>query len=503
VAAEALDLPDIQGNLMRGYNFAHARHFAVEVRDPRLARSFIGELAGVAQPPAAAGPAAAEAPPVAAERSPPPTEATPLRVSTEEEWDPGRPDYRLNLGFTWPGLKALGIPAATLEAFPVAFREGPAARAAAGDPDYPRTGINLGDDGESGPDHWVLGGHGSEVHMMLSLYTDDVDRARLEQLSQQLRTRFGTGGIGEIVPSHDADALPEGRVHFGYRDGIAQPRIRGAPGRERPDMQPEALPGDFLLGRDYVNAYGGNHLGSLPPALGDNATYAAFRILRQDVVAFEHLLEDWGRRYGLSPELVAAKLLGRWRDGTPLTLSPDSDSPVADERLNEFDYAAVEDHTTFFDDPDGVRCPIGAHIRRLNPRGSLVMGQPHSRRLVRRSMPYGPQYRPGDPEDEIERGLIGMFVCGDLEMQYEFILRVWANEDISTHGLRGTRDPLLGAQPTAGGMFVMRTDDARDPIVMTGLPRLIQTRGSVYCMLPGIGGLRYIASTPPGERPAP
>ena len=95
-------------------------------------------------------------------------------------------------------------------------------------------------------------------------------------------------------------------------------------------------------------------------------------------------------------------------------------------------------------------------------------------------MPYGPAYDPANPNDGKERGLIGLFICGDLEMQFEFILRVWANEDISTHGLRGTRDPLIGAQPADGGEFVMRTNDSRDPIVFDGLPRLTQTRGSVY-----------------------
>ena len=108
-------------------------------------------------------------------------------------------------------------------------------------------------------------------------------------------------------------------------------------------------------------------------------------------------------------------------------------------------------------------------------------------------MPYGPPYDSAAPDDGVERGLVGLFICGDLEMQYEFIVRVWANEDIATHGLRGTRDPLIGVQPEIGGHFVVRTDDSRDPIVMTGLPRLVQTRGSVYVLIPGIHGLRHIA----------
>ena len=267
-------------------------------------------------------------------------------------------------------------------------------------------------------------------------------------------------------------------------------------------MQPKAPPGDFLLGRDYVNAFGGNYLGNLLPTLGDNGTYGAFRVLRQDVAGFEQLLTRWAQETGLDRELLAAKLLGRWRHrGVPLALSPDSDQayPTIDaEHLNEFDYVSVDGHPTLPDDQVGLRCPIGAHIRRLNPRGARVTGLPHSRRLIRRGMAYGPPFDPHHPDEE-DRGLMGLFICGDLELQYEFILRVWANQDLATHGLRGTRDPLIGHQPDGGGQFVLRTDNSHDPIVLTGLPTLVQTKGSLYCFIPGIGGLRYLASLPAGQ----
>jgi deferrochelatase/peroxidase EfeB len=469
-----LDLADIQGNILQGYRSANARHFALGVGDPPGAAAFLAGLVSGDE-----------------QQSP--------QITTAEQWRE-KPHYTLNVGLTWAGLGALGLPSGVLDDFPTAFQQGPAARAEAPDPDFPG-GVGLGDVGTSAPEHWILGGEKTPtVHIMLSLYTDEHRHQRIDELSARLRELFATAHLTEIS-SHDANALPHGKVHFGYRDGIAQPQIEGSPARKRADKQPPAKTGDFLLGRDYVNVYGGNYLGALPPALGDNASYAAFRILRQDVHAFEQFLVHRGHRWQLDPELVAAKLVGRWRNGTPLTLAPGTaqpDPPIGEAHLNDFDYAPAPGHTTFYDDVDGRRCPIGAHIRRLNPRGSLVMGQPHSRRLVRRSMPYGPPLDPGAPDDGVERGLIGLFVCGDLDLQYEFILRVWANEDISTHGLRDTRDPLLGAQPAIGGQFVVRTDDSRDPIVLTGLPRLIQTRGSVYCFIPGIGGLRYLASLPAG-----
>jgi hypothetical protein len=116
-------------------------------------------------------------------------------------------------------------------------------------------------------------------------------------------------------------------------------------------------------------------------------------------------------------------------------------------------------------------------------------------------MPYGPPLDPERPDDGEERGLVGLFICGDLELQYEFILRVWANGDLATHGLRGTRDPILGVQPANGRQFVVRVNDSREPIVLTGLPTLVQTRGSVYCFIPGIGGLRSLASVPGAASP--
>jgi deferrochelatase/peroxidase EfeB len=468
----ALDLADIQGNLLRGYRSANARHFALQVGDQAGGGAF---LAGLISGDEAASP----------------------QITTAEHWEE-KPHYTLNVGLTSAGLVALGVSEPVVAGFPTAFQQGPAARADQPDPDYP-DGVGLGDKGDSAPSNWILGGPSTPtVHMLLSLYTDEHRHERIDELTATLRALFAAHKLTEIS-THDANALPHGKVHFGYRDGIAQPQIDGSPGRFRPDMQPKASTGDFLLGRDYTNVYGGNYIGSLPAALADNATYAALRILRQDVHSFEQFIHHRAERWRLNPELVAAKLLGRWRNGVPLTLAPDTakpEPPISEHQLNEFDYAPSDGHTTYYDDVDGRRCPVGSHIRRLNPRGSLVMGRPHSRRLVRRGMPYGPPYDPGKPKDGIERGLIGLFICGDLEMQYEFILRVWANEDIATHGLRGTRDPLIGAQPEIGGQFVLRTDDSRDPIVVSGLKRLVQTRGSVYLFIPGIGGLRYLSSLP-------
>lgn len=466
LAASTLDLDDIQGNLLHGYHMTHARHLALAVARPDGVRSLIGRLA-------------------AGEGS-----GLPAVTSSRRWGERGKPAVAVNLGLTCEGLQRLGVPEPVLRRFPEAFAQGPA---------WPRRARHLGDTGVADPHRWELGSPAGEpVHLLLSVHAD-----RVSELDDAVRTLTGaslTAGA-QVVWQREAQALPGDRVHFGYRDGIAQPRVAGT-GKRRDDAQPAAPAGDFLLGRGHRNSYGGNFLGDLPPALGDNATYGAFRVLYQDAPAFERFLRLNAQRWQTYPEWLAAKLMGRWRNGVPVSLAPDerADLPPspAYAALNRFDYAPSADEPMRDDDGLGLRCPVGAHIRRLNPRGAMVMGLPHVRRLVRRAMPYGPDYVPdgeGLPVDDgIDRGLVGYFLCGDLAAQFEFVQAVWANTDLSACGLRGTRDPVLGAQPPAGGRFVIRTRDRRDPIVLTDLPRLVTTRGALYCLLPGLGGLRYLAS---------
>jgi deferrochelatase/peroxidase EfeB len=469
-----LELTDIQANVLRGFRANHARHFALSLPTPAAGAGLLASITSG-------------------------TDATCPQVSTAEVWDT-KPDYCLNVGFTSAGLTACGVPTATLAAFPRAFQQGSAARSAM--PTSVPGDVGLGDIGTSAPDSWILGGiRSGPVHVLVSLATGNT--TALETRSSQLRAQLAANAVVE-VSHYDATALPAGTVHFGYRDGISQPWIDGTPGPRPQDLQPTVPTGDFLLGKGYRNHYKGNFLGAIPEILGNNGTYSAFRILRQDVGAFEEFLSLTAERWRLDRELVAAKLLGRWRNGVPLILSPDTSEPnpeITEARINEYDYAPGAGHPAQFDDDIGLRCPIGAHMRRLNPRGALVMGQPHSRRIVRRGIPYGPAFDPEHPDNDSERGLMGHFICGDLESQFEFIYRVWVNQDLATSGLRGSRDPILGAQPDSGGRFVMRTSDTRDPVILDDLPRLVQTRGSLYCFLPGIGALRYLAHVATGRTP--
>jgi deferrochelatase/peroxidase EfeB len=308
-----------------------------------------------------------------------------------------------------------------------------------------------------------MGGLNAKEHALLSVFFAHDEAPLIEVATRALRTAFAKSGVTELA-SYDAAALPNQAVHFGYRDGISQPHIAGVPSKRSPDMQPQSSAGEFILGAGYTNQYGGNFIGDLPTWLCNYGSYSAVRILEQDAAGFEQLLADVAARFDVDPEWVAAKMMGRWRDGSPLTLTPHAPDPkMPAERINKFDYAPSLAEPTYYDDYDGMRCPIGAHARRLNPRSALVTGKPHSRRLIRRGMAYGPPFDPAHPQDGIERGLFGFFVCGDLEMQ-----------------------------SASGGTFVIPRPGGLAPISFY-VPRLIHTRGGLYTFLPGMAALKNLA----------
>ena len=188
--------------------------------------------------------------------------------------------------------------------------------------------------------------------------------------------------------------MPTTRVHFGYTDGISMTTIRGGPERYKRDRQEPCDPWLFVPMDEAEN-----YLVPEPREFGLNGSFAVFKMIETDVVGFEKFLQS--QKEIIDPELLAAKICGRWRNGVPLALSPETDSPaggIAPEQMNNFDYVNADGSG----DPRGLRCPVGAHTRRINPRGQPVKGQGqpggsnNTHRLIRRGMPYGPAYDPGE-----------------------------------------------------------------------------------------------------------
>lgn len=481
-APVAVNLSDVQANVLQGLHMAHAMHLGLKFSQADGARAFLaGLLNGQDGLP---------------------------QISHGAAWAPDfTPAYALTLGLTIRGLRDLGLSTADDAAFTSSF---PAFVAG---PEDSEAALLNGDIGSSEPDYWRLGGPNNPVRLVLSLYADEADE--LARQTAALRQGMAVHGVREVV-AWPADALagPDSAdrryVHFGYQDGLSQPRlaILGAPAGER-DMQPASRVGEFLLGAGYPNVYGGaDSLGGLSPGLAQNASFCALRIMAQDVAGFERLLDEASIRHGVSREWLAAKLMGRWRDGTPLSQSPDSPLPEASAPLrNSFDYAPSHANPVTADDAFGLRCPVGAHVRRMNPRSATVAGKPYSRRLLRRGMPYGPAYVPGADDPAVERGLVGLFICADLDRQFHFILRQWAQGDQATRGVRAEQDPIIGAQQALLGddhpmsqHFRIPRGGGRDDIVLE-MPRLVSTVGSAYLFMPGMAALAAL-SQPRAAQPA-
>jgi Dyp-type peroxidase family len=465
--AQPLELADVQGLVVRGYGtLPLARYLLGAVEDPAGARAWLGTLAE--------------------------------RLDDARE----RPERTaVNLALTASGLTALGLPQAALAGFGQPFADGMTAEHRA---------RLLGDEGGDAPERWDWGRpDGEPVHVLLLLYA--ADDAALDALEAQL-----TVPAVRIVTRLDTAPM-QPREHFGFRDGVSQPRIAGL--GDAADQHTVA-PGEFVLG--YGNEYGlaatspvvaarDDPAGILPPAPGDgadhdlgrNGSFLVLRTLSQDVHAFWSFCERATARDDGSPDeaarlRLAAKLVGRWPSGAPLALAPDADDPALGER-NDFAYAG--------DDAHGLRCPVGAHVRRANPRDSLdphpgsaqsvAVGKRH--RLLRRGRQYG-RFLPteellssgvDDAWREEPRGLHFICLAANLARQFEFVQHTWVNNP-RFGVLYDAPDPLIGATPGGERTFTVPARPVRER--HTGVPRFVGVRGGAYFFLPGLRAVRYLAA---------
>ena len=457
-------LSDIQAFIIHTYRPRALRAFVLKVQNAAAAKKFLGSLIG--------------------------GEASTPQLATADQWRQ-KHDYRVNVGITYAGLAALDLPEASLRTFPEEFAGGSV-----------RAAERIGDTGDSAPDCWHAPFARPDVHLLVFLFVTDQapdTEKTVEDVSTRLRESYQNSGACEELCIRDARSLPGDRAHFGYRDGFAQPDIdiEGGPGPVVTDILPKSKPDEFLLG--YENLTTDNV--PEPTELCRNGSYAAVRILKQDCRAFDTFLADKAKETGLNPELLAAKICGRWRSGAPLTLFPAQDDPKSDDlnsvlNYNKFDYVTTEEFKKGegYDDGRGYVCPIGSHIRRMNPRHSRVAGNSGlSHRIVRRGLPYGPLYDPANPDDGFERGLLGLFIGASLKNQFEFLMKHWAN-DGGFAGIGQTKDPILGDNSPEEAKFLLPVEGGKKPLVLGGLPRLVETRGSAYCFLPSVTAIRYVSS---------
>jgi len=485
VAKSKIDSDDIQG-LVR-FAFKHhteAVFLLLRVRDVPAARAW---LAGVS-------------------------------VTSAVELNP-LPDSALQIAVTSEGLRALGVSDEAVAGFSQEFLDG-----MAGDSNRAR---RLGDEGPSDPKYWNWGSGDRVPHCALLLYAlpGCLEARRLAIEAQcaagfELLQRLGTSDMG-------------GREPFGFTDGISQPQLDWGltqPASDRSQLEYTNLSclGEFLLG--YPNEYGlytprplldpsRDARGLLPRApeepeladLGRNGSYLVVRQLRQDVSGFWRALDAFAGGNAAERERLAAAMVGRTRPGQPIV-----DPSAANQ--NDFTYGA---------DPEGIRCPLGAHIRRTNPRNAdLPAGTPgilarlvrtlgfdararaldlvsstRYHRLLRRGREYGAALNVDQALSgtaaATESGLQFMCLNANIQRQFEFVQSAWIAGN-RFNGLHDESDPLLGnrrlgpgATPSDGFSMPQPEGPARR---LSAVPQFVTVTGGAYFFLPGIRALRFLAS---------
>jgi len=409
------------------------------------------------------------------------------------------PEPLLNIAFTHRGLLALGVERALCERFATPFVQG-------SEHGY-RTHVN-GDVDVNAPEHWAWGSEQNPVHVLLLVYGKTP--ASVERYAEEYREAAVAAGL-EWVVTLEGTTLKDRKEHFGFRDGIAQPMVKGA-GRGALEDNTVAA-GEFLLGhRDGYDNISHHPESSQGFAFGRNGSYLVFRQLEQDVPAFWKYCASHG-----DPVRTASKLVGRWPSGAPLVRHPDADPK--DPRFSDedtFSYLANDEDN----DRYGARCPFGAHIRRSNPRDwqlgadpdeSLKLANLH--RILRRGRPYGSALDDTMEADallakstdaraasrEAKRGL--QFLCfnADIERQFEFIQQQWCNNP-KFAGQNSDADPLLGARPASAELgidapvFTLQSDVKAGVVPrVTDMQRFVRVVGSAYFFMPSIPAVKLLS----------
>ena len=499
VTMSQVDYTDVQGLVRFGYKkMTNASYALLRVKDASMARAWL------------------HAAPVtsAVEVNPPPTTA-------------------LQVALTAPGLEALGVPASVIADFSHEFRGGMAEESRS---------RQLGDVEANGPEHWSWGGPGRVPHLMVMFFGEPGPFETFVQTSK------GPSWNDAFDTLAGLDTSDFGGVEgFGFADGISQPEIdwnqRLTVPRTQLDYTNIVALGEFLLG--YRNEYGkytrrplledSATSADLPAAedargkkdLGRNGTYLVLRQLQQDVRMFwQFALQQSGGDIAQAEKLASA-MVGRTRSGDPL--EPIQEQPIPG--IHTTPGQKEQNRFTFDQDPDGSRCPFGAHVRRTNPRNTDFPNRPRNlltklitmlgfgpeglcddltssvrfHRIVRRGREYGTRL---DLEQALapvpagnshpESGLHFICLNANILRQFEFLQNAWLNST-KFSGLTGESDPLLGNRvalpgcPVTSDFTMQKSDGLRRRV--SAMPQFIKVRGGAYFFMPGIKALRYFGQT--------
>jgi deferrochelatase/peroxidase EfeB len=538
-----LDLADIQGNILVAYarqGFYKGRILLFHIDRAESGRKFVTELL----------------PMITTAQACPPGKMTGPKLTVT-----------VNIAFTWYGLLALGIPVRTLRGMPDEFIDGMINRAPMLGDDFHKDWEKSWDEvwTKSGT---AYGPNENTVHILITLNAQmDSDTGKavpaLASVTSQINNLArNSGGVtlltghnppGQRVPreyqdlsliikhQEDGKYVPTPKEHFGFTDGIGDPVFYGQYSGEdertkvqgngaldgKGNWRPLAT-GEFLLGYpDEAQEIAG---AAMPLDFSRNGTFMAYRKLHQNVAAFTAFMDETVEQFGAvagienvdhARETLMAKMAGRWSDGVPLSRAPtwaewnqfNIDHPTSDPKAREvaladfhFRYPKVDrGEPDPRDDPDGIRCPLTAHMRRVNTRdmlgpsdedGSVLTNR---RRILRRGLLYG--NTSDDAPDKDEQGVLMLILCASLVRQFEFVQQQWINYGLDA-GAGSDTCPIVGNHSDGApgdkngpkAKFVVPADPASGhlPFIVEGIPQFVDNRGGDYFFVPSMTALRMI-----------
>lgn len=485
---ESVELHDVQGIIIKGYDKLKAAVFLLlEITDSTKAKQWI---------------------------------TSQLPLITHAATSTQAIDTAVQIALTFTGAVALKVPVEGLKTFPPEFIEGMVTE---------HRSRMLGDLEDSAPDKWKWGGTEKEfnsIHLLLMLYaTDDTT---LEHLYTEQKNKLDAAGLS-IVYKLDTSKLPNDKEHFGFRDGIAQPVMRGV--NHNSDNEANLInPGEFIFGyqneyekymfsptispeHDPANILAADMNNPKLKDLGRNGSMLVFRQLEQNVKAFWNMADKAAQERTTqdeptTAEYIASKMLGRWPNGSPLTKCP-MQPDASKETFDNFGYAK--------NDYDGMKCPIGAHIRRANPRDNFLRDSTGDKekdmeksmkfmkrfRIIRRGRSYGePLVASMEPkdilqatEDNKERGLYFLCFNSNIGRQFELIQQTWINNP-KFAGLYEDPDPMIGYPGIMGEGATTTFTEQASPVrkQVKGITRFVNVKGGGYFFMPGLNALKYISS---------
>jgi deferrochelatase/peroxidase EfeB len=523
MAEDIMDYHDIQGNIMVNYSefgFIKARYLFFKIENIEQGMAFVREIHPF--------------------------------ITNSYLWkdpDPELPSATTNIAFTYNGLRRLGIPVLTLQSFPDEFIIGMKGRRKI-----------LGDDDKSSPEHWdEIWKEEDHVHIFVSIEARTMVDL-VERFTHITNLLIGKSGImllyghraeipGDAKNYQDAAALeqngvPTAKEHFGYSDGISNPFFKGMTeemgnvigggkkngkklGYKNPKLESTWAPletGEFILGyEDEAQEY---PVAPTPPLISRNGSFMVYSKFHENVGKFNDYLRNEKHKFGGDEEVLAAKFVGRWRNGAPLSSYPDKASAnnIASQRqqailamvvangdkakLKVAREAFKEVNKNFIgfdydDDIDGSKCPLGSHIRRANPRGSLEFGNKKAfdtptalddrRRIIRRGLPYGIAKDPSSNEGE--HGTIIMSIVSSIKRQFEFVFQQWLNYG-NDFKLANDKDPIIGnhaeVEGVGTGRMIIQGNEKNPPVFLSKIPLFIETRGGDYFFIPSLTALEMI-----------